>query len=91
MRGSHEINAGSVFLNLMKMSFKQFYPFLNLIEYRGVIVKSSLLITRRRNADLNLRLVAATTNRTHFSNNRFINAILGGTSVRLPALTVNLY
>ena len=43
-------------------------------------MRNSLLITLAGNyADLNLRLVAATTNRFIFSNNRFIDAILGGT------------
>ena len=54
-------------------------------QYREAFVKYSLLITHAaRNAYLNLTLVSGTTNGFIFSNNQFINRILGAGMLDLP-------
>ena len=65
------------------MSSKQSYPFFNLTGYRGIIVKKFTAHYACRNTDLNLRLVAATTNRFLL---QIIDLLIQSWGVRLTCL-----
>ena len=88
-RFSYKISTGSVSLNLMQMSSKIFNPFKH-CQSDQIQRSSRKIFTAHyacRSADLKLTLVSGMDLRIHFSNNQFINRILG---VRLTYLDCKL-